>query len=96
MQNAEESGVELYRGFVDIAIKYAITRGAAWYCWHASKRQSILECIWKEFGAFVHQQIIWVKTRPVLAYSVYLWQHEPCFFGRSRASVVRRAVSFSP
>jgi len=29
----------------------------------------------------VHQQIIWVKTRPVLTYSVYLWQHEPCLFG---------------
>jgi len=81
VQNTEESGVELYRGFVDMAIKHAITRDAAWYCWHASKRQSMLERIWMEFGAFVHQQIIWVKTRPVLTYSVYLWQHEPCLFG---------------
>ena len=41
----------------------------------------MLESIWNEFGAFVHQQIIWVKSRPVLTYSVYLWQHEPCLFG---------------
>jgi DNA modification methylase len=81
VQNSEESGVELYRGFVDMAIRHAITRNAAWYCWHASKRQSMLESIWTEFGAFVHQQIVWVKTRPVLTHSVYLWQHEPCFFG---------------
>jgi DNA modification methylase len=81
VQNTEESGFELYRGFVDMAIKHAVMRNAAWYCWHASKRQSMLERIWKEFGAFVHQQIIWVKTRPVLTYSVYLWQHEPCLFG---------------
>jgi DNA modification methylase len=81
VQNAEESGVELYRAFVDAAIKHAITHDAAWYCWHASRRQMMLESIWNEFGAFAHQQIIWVKSRPVLTYSVYLWQHEPCLFG---------------
>jgi DNA modification methylase len=42
--------------------------------------------IWAEFDAFVHQQIIWVKTRPVLTYSVYLWQHEPCLFGWIRGA----------
>jgi len=81
VKNTEESGVELYRGFVDTAIKYAITRGAAWYCWHASRRQMMLESVWNEVGAFAHQQIIWVETRPVLTYSTYLWQHEPCLFG---------------
>ncbi len=54
---------------------------AAWYCWHASKRQAMVEAVWQEFGAFVHQQIIWVKSRPVLTYSTYLWRHEPCLFG---------------
>ena len=81
VKNTEESGVELYRGFVDTAIKHAITRDAAWYCWHASRRQMMLESVWNEAGAFAHQQIIWVKTRPVLTYSTYLWQHEPCLFG---------------
>jgi hypothetical protein len=79
--NTEEAGVELYRGFVKTAIEYAITRNAAWYCWHASRRHSMVERIWTEFGAFAHQQIIWVKSRPILTYSVYLWQHEPCLFG---------------
>ena len=41
----------------------------------------MVERVWNEFGAFVHQQIIWVKSRPVLTYSLYLWQHEPCLFG---------------
>ena len=81
VKNDEQSGTELYRGFVDMAIKHAIVRNAAWYCWHASKRQSMVERVWNEFGAFVHQQLIWVKSRPVLTYSTYLWQHEPCFFG---------------
>jgi len=79
--NREEAGVELYRGFIATAIKFALVRNAAWYCWHASRRQMMLESIWNEFGAFVHQQIIWVKSRPVLTYSTYLWQHEPCLFG---------------
>jgi DNA modification methylase len=81
VKNTEESGIELYRAFIGVAIKHAITRNAAWYCWHASRRQMMLESLWNEAGAFVHQQIIWVKTRPVLTYSLYLWQHEPCLFG---------------
>ena len=81
VEDTEKAGIKLYRGFVGVAVKHAITRNAAWYCWHASKRHSMVEGIWNEFGAFVHQQIIWVKTRPVLTYSVYLWQHEPCLFG---------------
>jgi len=81
VKNAEKAGVELYRGFIGTAIKHAIVRNAAWYCWHASRRQMMLESIWNEFGAFVHQQIIWVKSRPVLTYSTYLWRHEPCLFG---------------
>jgi DNA modification methylase len=32
-------------------------------------------------GILVHQQIIWVKNKPVLTHSFYMWQHEPCFFG---------------
>jgi DNA modification methylase len=41
----------------------------------------MLEAVWNEAGAFMHQQIIWVKSRPVLTYSVYMWAHEPCLFG---------------
>ena len=81
VSNSEEIGVELYRGFIKMALEFAIVRNAAWYLWHASKRHSMVEKIWGEFGAFVHQQIIWVKSRPVLTYSTYLWRHEPCLFG---------------
>jgi DNA modification methylase len=102
VRNCEGSGIELYRGFVDVAIKHAIERNAAWYCWHASRRQTMVESVWNEAGAFVHQQIVWVKTRPVLTYSTYLWQHEPCLFGwirgekpkTFRAEVGKRAGEF--
>jgi len=102
VKNSEDSGIELYRGFVDMAIKHAIERNAAWYCWHASRRQMMIESVWNEAGAFVHEQIIWVKTRPVLTYSLYLWQHEPCLFGwirgekpkTFRAEVGKRAGEF--
>ncbi len=76
-----EQGDGLYRGFIRAAIDHAITEDAAWYCWHASRRQAMLEAVWEECGAFVHQQIIWVKDRPILGHSWYAWQHEPCFFG---------------
>jgi DNA modification methylase len=77
-------GAELYDGFIAAAIAEAITEDAAWYCWHASRRQAMLEACWEKAGAFVHQQIIWVKDRGVLTRSHYLWKHEPCFMGWRR------------
>ena len=76
-----KQGPDLYRGFIRAAVDYAILPNAAWYCWHASRRQAMLEAVWVELGAFVHQQIIWVKNRAVLTRSFYLWKHEPCLMG---------------
>src|SRR5262245_7773577 len=59
---ADQSG--LYEGFISMAVERAIAEDAAWYCWHASRKQAMLEAAWEKFGAFVHQQIIWVKSRP--------------------------------
>jgi DNA modification methylase len=72
---------ELYDKFIAQAVANAIQPNAAWYCWHASRRQAMLEAVWEKHGAFVHQQIIWAKDRPILTRSWYMWQHEPCFFG---------------
>ncbi len=77
----DDGGRSFYLAFYKVAIERAIAPHAAWYCWHASKRQAMVESVWNEAGAFVHQQIIWSKSRPVLTYSVYMWQHEPCLFG---------------
>lgn len=72
---------DLYDKFVGTAIAHAIMENAAWYCWHASRRQGMVEAVWQKHGAFVHCQIIWAKNRPVLTRSWYAWQHEPCFMG---------------
>ena len=74
-------GPELYEEFIRQAIEHAILPNAAWYCWHASRRQAMVENVWEKYGAFVHQQIVWAKDRGILTRSYYLWQHEPCFFG---------------
>lgn len=74
-------GDGLYDGFISVARAEAIAEDAAWYCWHASRNQVMVEQTWNKHGAFVHQQIIWKKERPILTYSWYMWQHEPCFFG---------------
>lgn len=71
----------LYERFIAAAVAEAIRPDAAWYCWHASRRQAMLERAWESHGAFVHAQIIWVKNRSVLTRSWYGWQHEPCFMG---------------
>ena len=62
-------GPELYEGFIRAAIEHAILPNAAWYCWHASRRQAMVESVWETFGAFVHQQIVWAKDRGILTRS---------------------------
>ena len=74
-------GPELYENFIKEAVEHAIAKDAAWYCWHASKRQSMVEAVWEKMGAFVHQQIIWRKNNSILTRTLYLWKHEPCFYG---------------
>src|ERR1700729_18618 len=54
------SAASSYLKFIMAAIERAIAPNAAWYCWHASARQAMLEAVWNEVGAFAHQQIIWV------------------------------------
>lgn len=76
-----KQGDGLYRGFMRAAVAEAITPDAAWYCWHAGKRQAMVAKAWEEFKVFIHQQIIWVKSRTILTRSWYMWQHEPCLFG---------------
>lgn len=73
--------MDLLDKFIHVAINEAITEDAAWYCWHASRNQAALEAIWNKYGAFMHQQIVWAKDRPILTRSWYMWQHEPCMFG---------------
>ena len=91
-----EQGSGLYDGFIQVAVEVAIREDAAWYCWHASRRQAMVEAGWEKHGAFVHQQIIWTKERPVLTRSWYLWQHEPCFFGWLRGKKPPKNVGASP
>jgi DNA modification methylase len=76
-----EANPDLYDKFCKAAIDVAIEPRAAWYCFHASRRQAMVEAVWNKYGAFVHQQIVWVKDRPILTRSWYTWQHEPLFFG---------------
>ena len=45
-----DQGPELYQGYMRQAIDHAINDHAAWYCWHASKRQAMVEAVWEEMG----------------------------------------------
>ena len=87
---------DLYDKFVSTAIAEAIEENAAWYCWHASRNQAMLEAVWEKRGAFVHQQIIWAKDRPILTRSWYMWQHEPLFFGWVRGKKPPRQAKDYP
>ena len=87
---------ELYDKFVATAVAEAILPNAAWYCWHASRRQAMVEAVWEKHGAFVHQQIVWMKDRPILTRSWYMWRHEPCFMGWVRPNKPPRTAEDYP
>ena len=76
-----KASVEFFAGFIRVALAHALTENPALYQWHASRRQALVETAWKQSGLLFHQQIIWVKTRPILTHSHYMYQHEPCFYG---------------
>ena len=91
-----KEGDGLYDGFIGVAVDVAIREDAAWYTWHASKRQAMVEAAWERHGAFVHQQIIWAKDRGILTRSWFLWRHEPCFFGWLRGKKPPKNIAANP
>jgi DNA modification methylase len=86
-----QANPDLYDRFIGVAIAEAIQPDAAWYCWHASARQAMVQQMWEKHGAFVHCQIIWGKNRQVLSRTWYAWMHEPCFMGWIKGKRPRRA-----
>lgn len=81
---ADKQKDEPLEPFYEAFLKEALAvceEDAAVYIWHASQRQIEVEKAMRNCGILVHQQIIWVKNKPVLTHSFYMWQHEPCFFG---------------
>ncbi|MBI4566307.1 MAG: DNA modification methylase [Planctomycetes bacterium] len=72
---------DFFYAFLRLALDVALRESVAIYQWHASRRQALVEEAWPRAGLFVHQQIIWAKTRPILTHSHFMWQHEPCFYG---------------
>lgn len=76
-----DANSDLYERFIQLAVDQAIRPSAAFYIWHASKRQAMLEAAMNKAGAMVHCQVIWAKNRPVLTRTWYAWKHEPCLMG---------------
>ena len=85
-----DANTELYDKFIGTAVAEALGTHTPWYCWHASRRQAMLEAAWIKHGAFVHCQIIWVKNKGVPTRTWYMWQHEPCLMGWIRGNMPSR------
>lgn len=75
------SSVDFFAAFIRVALDHALVENPPVYQWHASRRQALVEAAWTKNGLLWHQQIIWVKSRPVMTHSHFMWQHEPCAYG---------------
>jgi DNA modification methylase len=76
-----EAGVEFFSSFLRAAMDHALRAGFALYQWHASRRSDLVVRAWEESDLLAHQSIVWVKGRPVLTRSHFMWQYEPCWYG---------------
>ena len=76
-----ETSVAFFSDFIRVALENALVASPAVYQWHASRRQKLVEEAWTANGLLWHQQIIWVKSRPILTRSHFMWQHEPAAYG---------------
>jgi len=52
------SSVEFFSSFLRVAIAHALVENPAFYQWHASRRQALVEAAWTENGLLFHQQLI--------------------------------------
>ncbi len=87
-QKSEPLG-PFYEAFLNRALEHCESN-AAFYVWHASSRQVEVEQSMRSCGILVHQQIIWVKNKPVLGFCFFMWQHEPCLFGWKQGNKPKR------
>jgi DNA modification methylase len=76
-----EGDEALYTEFLRIALAEALLPHAPLYQWHADRRRRFVEAAWDANGLLWHQTITWVKSRPVLTRSHFMWQTEPCAYG---------------
>lgn len=85
-----DANPDLYNKFIAAAVAEALDERAAWYCWHASRNQGMLEQAWQKHGVLTHCQIIWTKNKGVPTRTWYLWQHEPCLMGWRKGNMPKR------
>jgi DNA modification methylase len=90
-----ETSVDFFANFIRLALQHALIDAPALYQWCASRRQALVEEAWTANGLLLHQQLVWVKSRPILTRSHFMWQHEPCFYGwiQGRPPALRPPVS---
>lgn len=71
---------ELFAKYLARALEH-LAPNAPVYQWHASRTATAVEEAWQANGLLWHQTITWVKSRPVLTRSDFMWQQEPCAYG---------------
>jgi DNA modification methylase len=76
-----EGDEALYQDFLRLALVEALLPTAPVYQWHADRRRRFVEDGWQSNGLLWHQTVTWVKSRPVLTRSHFMWQTEPCAYG---------------
>lgn len=84
-----DAAMAFYEEFLSLGLLY-LAQGGVVYQWHAALMQYLVHQAWLKCGLLVHQHIVWVKDRPVLTHSHYMWQHEVAFYGWPKGKQPKR------
>lgn len=75
-----ETSSRFFETFLRVALAHCVENVAV-YQWFATRRHVMVEDAWVKNGLLCHQELVWVKERPVLTRSHFMWQYEPCMYG---------------
>ena len=77
----QESAVDFYRGFLQVALGEALSERPIVYQFYAATRAELVFGAWRAVGLLAHQVLIWQKSRPVLGRCWYQYDYEPFLVG---------------
>lgn len=89
---------DFFYDFLHVVLPH-LAADAPIYQWHANIRRTQVEDAWRRNGLLMHQMVLWIKSRPVLTRSDFMWQTEPCLYGWQtghRPATRRRPPASSP
>lgn len=83
-----DGGQAFHEAWIRAALPHLDERAVV-YQWHAVLRADAVLRAWRASGLLPHQMLVWVKSKPILGRTSFMWAHEPCLYGWPPRTMLR-------